>query len=367
MIDLFCGAGGLSYGFATTGQFHTVLANDYDSAALETYAANMRAERVVCSRIEDLVEEPGNIPAADVVVGGPPCQGFSLLNKSRDGDPRRSLWQPYLDVVAHSDASIFVMENVPQLLASHEFEDLRRMAAHLGFDIVFAKKLCAADFGVPQERYRAFVIASRIGFVQPPLSTHASPELLDGQGIQGEFDARHAGDLLPWRTVSDAIADLRDHEPTTTEIRLELGPPFDLHFTRNPTAKSVERYKAVPPGGNRFDLQRNRPDLTPDCWLRKKSGGTDLFGRLWWDRPAVTIRTEFFKPEKGRYLHPERDRPITHREAARFQGFPDEFRFQGSKTQIARQIGNAVPPPLAAAIGAVVADALSADRERIAS
>ena len=73
---------------------------------------------------------------------------------------------------------------------------------------------------------------------------------------------------------------------------------------------------------NRFDLQRRAPELTPACWIRKKTGGTDLFGRLWWDRPAFTIRTEFFKPEKGRYLHPSQHRPITHREAARLQSFP---------------------------------------------
>ena len=106
--------------------------------------------------------------------------------------------------------------------------------------------------------------------------------------------------------------------------------------------------------GNRFDLQRNRPDITPDCWIRKTKGGTDLFGRLFWDRPSVTIRTEFFKPEKGRYLHPKQHRPITHREAARLQSFPDEFVFTGSKIEIARQIGNAVPPVLAARVADVV-------------
>jgi len=129
---------------------------------------------------------------------------------------------------------------------------------------------------------------------------------------------------------------------------------LDLHFGRTPTDKSLARYSAVPPGGNRFDLQRNAPEITPQCWIRKKSGGTDLFGRLWWDRPSVTIRTEFFKPEKGRYLHPVENRPITHREAARLQGFPDTFRFCGTKIEIARQIGNAVPPPLAGCIARVV-------------
>jgi len=122
---------------------------------------------------------------------------------------------------------------------------------------------------------------------------------------------------------------------------------------------SLARYKAVPPGGNRFDLQRNAPAITPACWIRKTSGGTDLFGRLWWDRPSVTIRTEFYKPEKGRYLHPDQHRPITHREAARLMGFPDDFHFCGNKVEVARQIGNAVPPPFAGALGRLVADMLA--------
>lgn len=111
---------------------------------------------------------------------------------------------------------------------------------------------------------------------------------------------------------------------------------------------------------NRFDLEALAPDLTPACWKRKQSGGTDLFGRLWWDRPGYTIRTEFFKPEKGRYLHPTQHRPITHREAARLQSFPDGFKFCGSKTQIAKQIGNAVPPLLAARVADCVAALVNA-------
>jgi DNA (cytosine-5)-methyltransferase 1 len=112
----------------------------------------------------------------------------------------------------------------------------------------------------------------------------------------------------------------------------------------------------VPPGGNRFDLPEK---LLPDCWRNKPTGTTDVMGRLEWDRPSLTIRTEFFKPEKGRYLHPQWDaddpsrrvnRPITHWEAARIQGFPDDFVWCGSKIEIARQIGNAVPVGLAAAL-----------------
>lgn len=117
---------------------------------------------------------------------------------------------------------------------------------------------------------------------------------------------------------------------------------------------------------NRFDLQRRAPEITPDCWIRKTKGGTDLFGRLWWDKPAFTIRTEFYKPEKGRYLHPCEDRPITHREAARLQGFPDWFKFSGSKIEVAKQIGNAVPPPLAARIADCVYDLLLLRERKLA-
>ena len=122
---------------------------------------------------------------------------------------------------------------------------------------------------------------------------------------------------------------------------------------------SIERYKTIPAEGEgRFDLAARRPDITPACWLRKKSGSTDVFGRLWWDRPAFTIRTEFFKPEKGRYLHPSEHRPITVREAARCMSFPDEFVFPDTQamTAVAKQIGNAVPPLLAQTIGKAVAE-----------
>jgi DNA (cytosine-5)-methyltransferase 1 len=105
--------------------------------------------------------------------------------------------------------------------------------------------------------------------------------------------------------------------------------------------------------------------LTPDCWIKKQDGGTDLFGRLHWDEPArCTIRTEFYKPEKGRYLHPEENRPITHWEAARLQTFPDDFLWCGSKIKIAIQIGNAVPPLLAQSVAEYVKWHLDANAPR---
>ena len=318
------------------GGFESVLAVDHDKAATAAYALNF-GPHTVCGDIEEEVGPGRAAPKADIVIGGPPCQGFSLLNKGRIGDARRALWQPYMDFVEMCGASVFVIENVPGLLDSREHHAIAKRAGELGFNTI-GKLLNAADYGTPQTRIRAFIFGWKKKFASsapfPPEKTHT-----------------HQGcDLISlpaWRTVRDAIADLP--VPQGTEVR-NVSPPLDLHFGRTPADKSVERYKAVPPGGNRFDLQKNAPDLTPDCWIRKTSGGTDLFGRLWWDRPSVTIRTEFFKPEKGRYLHPEQHRPVTHREAARLMGFPDDFRFSGTKIEIAKQIGNAVPPPLAGAV-----------------
>ena len=338
LIDLFSGCGGMTLGFTEprfSGGFESVFAIDHDKAAIASYSLNFGVH-AVCGDIEQWISDRCAVPTADIVIGGPPCQGFSLLNKGRMGDARRALWQPYMDIVEMCKASVFVIENVQGLLNSSEHEAIAKRAKELGFNTI-GKLLNAADYKTPQTRIRAFIFGWKKKFGSfapfPPERTHTQRYDLSGRPS--------------WHTVRDAIADLP--APQGTEIR-NLPPPLDLHFGRTPTDKSLKRYKAVPSGGNRFDLQKNAPELTPDCWIRKTSGGTDLFGRLWWDRPSVTIRTEFFKPEKGRYLHPEQHRPITHREAARLMGFPDDFLFSGSKIEIAKQIGNAVPPPLAGAV-----------------
>jgi DNA (cytosine-5)-methyltransferase 1 len=353
-IDLFAGAGGLSVGFEQLSgcRFTSVWANDFNTNAAASYTRNFGLQ-CHSGDIVDILRNPEiTIPKADIVVGGPPCQGFSLLNKLRADDPRKKLWIPFMEVIDRSEARVFVMENVPQLLGSLEYDEILSWAKVRGFRI-WSGILLAADYGVPQLRRRVIIVGSMDAdpaHYFPPVRTHYDPgKKPDQLALLGGV---YSNDAQPWRTVRHAIDDLP--APIGTSIR-EQAPPLDLHFGRNPTQKSIARYKAIPTEGmNRFDLQKNAPDLTPDCWIRKKSGGTDLFGRLWWDRPAFTIRTEFFKPEKGRYLHPEQHRPITHREAARFQSFPDGFVFCGSKIEIAKQIGNAVPPLLGAAIARAV-------------
>ena len=350
LIDLFAGAGGFTLGFKTHfgDRIQTIWANDFNADAAATYNANF-GDHCTVGNIVDLLDGGEEIPAADIVIGGPPCQGFSLLNKKRATDPRKQLWLPFMEVVERSHARLFVIENVRQLLTSNELCEIKQQAASMGFHVTSAL-LCAADYGVPQMRYRAFVVGSRDvdptrHFPPPPVAYPPSDP-----GQLSLFDG--AAERRPYRTVKGAIGDLP--APVGQEIR-NLPPPLDLHFGRNPAELSKKRYRAIPEEGmNRFDLQRLAPHLTPDCWKRKKSGGTDLFGRMWWDRPSVTIRTEFFKPEKGRYLHPEQHRPITHREAARLQSFPDDFIFKGSKIEIARQIGNAVPPLMAQHLAAAV-------------
>jgi DNA (cytosine-5)-methyltransferase 1 len=275
------------------------------------------------------------------VIGGPPCQGFSTLNRNRVGLERRKLWRQYLRALVASGAKAFVMENVPQLLDSAEYKAFRREAGKLGYR-VDERILNAADFGVPQKRKRAFAMGVRGADPTWPDETHGDP-------------GRLQLDRLPWRTFRDAVA------------ALPVEPDgVNWHRSRNPRPSSLLRYRAVPPdGGNRFQMQENLErlgleDLVLPCFRKKPTGTTDVFGRLWWDRPAVTIRTEFYKPEKGRYLHPEADRPITVREAARCMSFDDSFVLPEtqSMTSVARQIGNAVPPLLAKRVAAAVADQL---------
>lgn len=347
LIDLFAGAGGFTLGFSKTGRFEQVFANDFNAYAAKTYNANF-GDHCLHGDINDLLTNGSfQFPEAEVVIGGPPCQGFSLLNKQREGDSRKQLWKAFMEVVHRVRPIAFAMENVPELLASGEFTAIKSYAESMGYSVT-SGILNAADYGVPQRRKRAIVLGSRIGLVPLPSPTHCDPQKRPTLFEKG---------LLPWETVERAIGDLA--EPLGTEIRTgHVPPPLDFHFGRTPTKQSVARYRCIPEGGNRFDLQRNRPDLTPGCWIRKKSGGTDLFGRLWHDRPAFTIRTEFFKPEKGRYLHPKQHRPITHREAARLQSFPDSFTFLGTKIEVAKQIGNAVPPLLARKVAEVLLEHL---------
>ncbi|MCA1832553.1 MAG: DNA cytosine methyltransferase [Actinomycetota bacterium] len=333
LIDLFAGCGGMTLGFELSGDFESRFAVEWDHDAAETFRRNF-GDHV----FEGPIERVATFPSADVVVGGPPCQGFSPLNMAGVGLERRSLWRQYLRALVEAEPQAFVMENVPELLRSDEYVVFREAAEALGFEVE-GRVLNAVDYGVPQRRRRAIVVGTRRGGFTWPEPTHFPPDAIPLTG-------------QPWRTFRDAVRGL---------TRVPSGKNW--HNPRDPRPQSIERYRTIPnEGEGRFDLAERRPDITPACWLRKKSGSTDVFGRLWWDRPAFTIRTEFFKPEKGRYLHPSEHRPITVREAARCMTFPDDFEFPESQsmTSVAKQIGNAVPPQLAMQIASALGSYLKA-------
>lgn len=353
VIDLFAGCGGMTQGFVQEG-FRPIRAVEHDLHAAATYAANFGEDHMYWGDIADFGDD--DIPDADVVIGGPPCQGFSNLGSKDVDDPRNQLWKQYLRFVQIARPRVFVIENVDRFSKSTEYQLLLKQAAPGGMIADYEltmQVMVAADHGVAQRRHRTIVIGSRIGRIDHPAPTHSRFPVLDGT-------------TLPWNTVGSRIADLPErpataHLPATTTTFFGRTVPgefkwLDLHFGRNPRELSLQRYDAVPPGGGRFNL----PDeLLPRCWRDKTTGTTDVMGRMRWDQPSLTIRTEFFKPEKGQYLHPqwERDEParrvnrvITHLEASRLQDFPETFTWCGSKIQIAKQIGNAVPVGLAAAI-----------------
>jgi DNA (cytosine-5)-methyltransferase 1 len=335
LIDLFAGCGGMTRGFHDSVRFESDFAVEFDPYAAATYEANFAGAELHVVPIEDVKV----FPVADVVIGGPPCQGFSALNRNLVGFERRGLWRHYLRALEQSRARAFVMENVPDLLRSDEYAEFKKRAEKLGYNVE-GRILNAADYGVPQRRRRAIVVGTRgCEFVWPE-ATHADPDNLPPG-------------RKPWRTFRDAVEGL------------PLKPNGeDWHVGRNPRPTSIRRYKAVPrDGGDRFQMQRNLDrsglnELVPACWRNKPKGTTDVFGRLWWDRPTLTIRTEFYKPSAHR--------PITVREAARCMGFDDDFVLPTDQpmTEIAKQVGNAVPPPLAHVLAVALAAALDQVVER---
>jgi len=344
VLDLFAGAGGLSLGFhRSSDRYVTIGAVEHDLAAAATYAQNF-GDVVYAGPIEEwLAREP--TPKADVVIGGPPCQGFSLIGKRNPDDLRNTLWRLYVEAVRRAQPRGFVLENVPAFLRTGEYAAFEHAFDHgeLADYEIRTAILNAAEFGAPQVRKRVIIIGIHRDLEHPD---HPKP----------------SGLAL---TVRDAFAGIRPFSGSTSfgvgKLRFRekwLPGPFsgeDLHVTRDWSDLFRSRFRAIPYGGNRHDL----PDeLSMDCWRNNPRSASDVMGRLEWDKPSVTVRTEFFKPEKGRFLHPTQHRAITHWEAARLQGFPDSYRWVGDRASIARQIGNAVPVQLGEAIGRHLAAAL---------
>ena len=354
VVDLFAGCGGLTAGFGMAdcdiGEFQPIAAVDSDVDSAATYAANF-GDHVFLGSIEDWLKGAHYPDSADIVLGGPPCQGFSPLGKQEVTDRRNALWKQYVEAVHNLRPKFFVLENVREFLRSEQFRGLEA-ACRPGEELEDYELedfvLDSSHYGSPQRRRRAILIGRRRG--HPPLGAPLPSSRRSN--VREAFHGLHAE--VQNRDLPDRSAEFRG--------QLLQGPfvTTELHVSRFFTQLSLDRYRSIPPGGNRFDIPYR---LQAPCWRRHRTGSADVMGRLSWDKPSVTIRTEFYKPEKGRYLHPTANRPITHLEAARLQGFPDKYKWFGSKYSIARQIGNAVPLELGQALGQHILTALSGSVE----
>jgi DNA (cytosine-5)-methyltransferase 1 len=338
VLDVFCGAGGMTEGFHAAGGFRTIRAVESDPAAAASYAATF-GDIVDVIPIGEWLRQ-GDVPSADIVIGGPPCQGFSTLGKQDVEDVRNALWHDYAKTIVLAAPKYFVLENVGAFIGSPQFEAFRAATESGGLLANYSFQsdiLNAANYGAAQARRRTILIGHHRDLAAPglPMPTH-------------EGNHRDLKDALKWVRRTVVKTDLPDRQVLIAGRWMSgTFSTRELHVGRTYSPLSMARIRSIPEGGNRFDIPGR---LLPTCWRNHTTGSADVMGRLHWDRPSVTIRTEFFKPEKGRYLHPTENRALTHYEAARIQGFPETHRWVGSKTSIGRQIGNAVPIPLGTAI-----------------
>ena len=297
MIDLFAGCGGMTVGLRRR-RLRAGARGRVGPLAAATYAANFG---------EDHIDRRGHrrgpgeqIPAADVVIGGPPCQGFSNLGLKALDDPRNQLWREYMRFIRTAKPQVFVIENVDRFPKSPEFQMLLDEVDHglLKDYEISHRVLNAADYGVAQRRRRTIVIGSRVGPDRPARADARQGPGAERAAAVADRPRRHRGSA--GSTGLDRTPGLRDRVLRRADAGRLQGPRHPL--PSEPEQLSLERYSFVPPGGGRFDVPT---DLLPRCWREKPTGTTDVMGRMRWDCPSLTIRTEFFKPEKGAYLHPQ--------------------------------------------------------------
>lgn len=364
VIDLFCGAGGLSEGFRQAG-FVVLAGNDCLEPAGQTFVATHRGAKFLPGEI-------GNYSAGDflkaanlrrgeldVLVGGPPCQGFSVYNHQRGlHDERSSLYREYLRIVAGLNPKWVVLENVTGMMSTGGGAAVQAVfdgLGELGY-AVDARILKAEEFGVPQERRRLVFIGNRVGL---PI---AYPDPSHGPGKSA------------FVTISDAISDLPyllngedrgvleySSEPNSAyqeELRAGSNAVYN-HAAARLSRVNLDRLEHIPQGGSWRDIP---VELLPTGMKRaKRSDHTKRYGRLSWNGLASTILTKC-DPHWGAYFHPEQDRTLTVREAARLQSFPDWFEFRGSRTDQYTQVGNAVPPLLGRAIARAISEQIQFGR-----
>jgi DNA (cytosine-5)-methyltransferase 1 len=330
-VDVFCGAGGLAYGLRTAG-IRVVAGIDLDPSCEVPFTANNPGSQFICADVRSITGKDlaKRYPAGALrlLAGCAPCTPFSSHRRGADtsGDDEWTLVGEFTRLVKELRPELVTMENVTRVRSKPVFKRMLRVLAREGYSIDVKPVYCPR-FGVPQQRRRLVLLASRIGPVAVPKGTRTPDR---------------------FRTVRDAIGSLPRVDPGAT------GPGDRLHMARGVTKVNLERLKASRPGGTWHDWP---VELRSPCHTRA-SGATfrNVYARMEWDVPAPTITTLAFNFGTGRFGHPEQHRAITLREAAILQGFPRRYRFVRRDepvylTTIGRLVGNAVPPPLGRAIG----------------
>lgn len=359
-IDLFCGAGGLSAGLEMAG-FKVLAGVDLFEAAGKTFEATHPHAKFIGEPIEQvsiatLMDKTGlNVGELTVLAGGPPCQAYSVYNHQRGmHDKRATLFREYLRIVEGLQPQWIVMENVMGIYSIGGGEAVRAIKAELGAlgYNVKEKVLKAEEYGVPQERRRVVFIGNRIGLpIRHPAPTH-------GPGLEPFTNIREAIGDLPSLANGEDSGTLKYAK--VAEGKFQEFVRGDQKTVQNHSAPrlgkvNAERLQHIPPGGSWRDIPH---DLLPAGMKRaKRSDHTKRYGRMTWDGLSCTILTKC-DIHWGAYIHPDQDRAISVREAARLQAFPDWFEFAGSKTDQYIQVGNAVPPLLGRAIGKTIREVI---------
>ncbi|MCQ4614115.1 DNA cytosine methyltransferase [Corynebacterium pseudogenitalium] len=385
VMDLFCGTGGFSKGFENAGEFEVVHGIDVLPIAVETFKANHPdafavADDIRKVRRSEVAEATGlRRGDVDVIIGGPPCQGFSSIRpfrSSADDDPRNSLFEEFASYVNYFRPKALVMENVVGLATYEGGNTIDRILetfSSLGYDCDW-RILNAANFGVPQKRERLIILGvERGGSFQFPSFTHASASKTIGYKNKSRmhtyaapvstlFDTEDFDPLPSAVTVREAIDDLPIVQSGESSECYSKPPRTDFQRARRENAPDeLTLHSSTRHSKKMMEIIRHSGDNI-SCIPKHliTSGFSSCYSRLRGDEPAVTITVNFVHPSSNKCIHPDLDRALTPREGARLQSFDDDFVFKGNRSQIVKQIGNAVPPLLGQAIARSVLDALGA-------
>lgn len=348
ILDLFSGAGGFSKGFDMVPGFTTVVASDFNKPALMTLHKNFPGAKTIFGDITDEKVKQDIVQNAieanvNMIIGGPPCQGFSNKGKKLGlADPRNFLFLEYLEMVRRLQPEVFVIENVKAMLTAvggYFIKEITEQISALGYKMNYAV-LTASDYGVPQNRQRAIIIATKHIEVQMPDPTvdkehrttvrDAISDLAYLNSGEGEMEA-------PYQKLAESNYQ--------TMMRAKSGKTLYNHIATSHSKVTLDKLAMIPP-------EKGKEYLPKELWGNQKFKTT--WGRLEWDKQSPTIDTRFDTPSNGKNSHPYLDRAITPREAARIQSFPDDFEFVGKKSHITKQIGNAVPPLMGQAIAEAI-------------